>query len=174
MARRRDERSPGSWLARVAALALLVAVGFGIGVVAGILWEAPRLVIAHLTGGTTEIAWTADSPGRTVAPVQAAPEGVAPSREDAPVVELPAVAAAPPKENRDASTGVKHHGGRASVRRTRWSTNRMPSEAIPFPGFVTERVPQPAAVAPRQHRDAADRVVRQGVPRSSGWPRIVA
>lgn len=96
MARRRYGRSPGGWLATIAALALLVAVGFGIGVVAGILWEAPRLVIAHLTGGTTEIAWTADSKGRTVAPVLAAPETAAPSREGEPAVELPAVAAAPP------------------------------------------------------------------------------
>ena len=29
----------------VSALVLLVAVGFGVGVVAGILWEEPRLVL---------------------------------------------------------------------------------------------------------------------------------
>jgi hypothetical protein len=96
MARRRGGRGASGWLATVGALVVLVAVGFGIGVVAGILWEAPRLVIAHLTGGTTEIRWTADSQGRAVATEESAPEAGAPSREEAPAVELPAVAAAPP------------------------------------------------------------------------------
>jgi hypothetical protein len=96
MARRREERSSSSWLATAGSLVLLVAVGFGVGVVAGILWEEPRLVLTHLTGGTTEITWTADSQGRVVAPVQPEPEVAALSQEGGPAVELPAVAAAPP------------------------------------------------------------------------------
>jgi cell division protein FtsN len=97
MARRRNERRGASgWLATIGALALLVAVGFGIGIVAGVLWEAPRLVVAHLTGGTTEIRWNADAKGRAVEPEDSAPEVEAPLREEAPAVELPAVAAAPP------------------------------------------------------------------------------
>jgi hypothetical protein len=96
MARRREERSASSWLATAGSLVLLVAVGFGVGVVAGILWEEPRLVFSHLTGGTTEITWNADSQGRVVAPVQPEPEVAALSQEGGPAVELPAVAAAPP------------------------------------------------------------------------------
>lgn len=96
MARRREVRRSSSWFATLGSLVLLVAVGFGVGVVAGILWEAPRLVIAHLTGGTTEIRWNADAQGRTLASDPPAPEAAAPSREGEPAVELPAVAAAPP------------------------------------------------------------------------------
>jgi hypothetical protein len=96
MARRSEEQRSSSWLATAGTLVLLVAVGFGVGIVAGILWEEPRLVLAHFTGGTTEITWTADSQGRIVAPVQPEPEAVEPSQEGGPAVELPAVAAAPP------------------------------------------------------------------------------
>jgi cell division septation protein DedD len=97
MARRRADRRASSWLATVGSLALLVLVGFGVGVVAGILWEDPRLVLAHLTGGTTEITWTADSQGRVTTPERATPEKAAPPQVDEPAVELPAVAAAPPQ-----------------------------------------------------------------------------
>ncbi|HEY5658746.1 MAG TPA: SPOR domain-containing protein [Myxococcota bacterium] len=95
MARRREEKNPSSWLATLASLGVLILVGFGVGVVAGILWEEPRLVLAHLTGGTTEITWTADSRGRTAAPEPAATEPAPPEPQEPPAVELPAVAAAP-------------------------------------------------------------------------------
>jgi cell division septation protein DedD len=106
MSGRRSKASSGSWIATLGTLAALVLVGFSVGVIGGILWEEPRLVLAHLTGGTTEIAWTADaSPAvaveegdvepAAVAAAEAAPTE-APRKRVAPAAKLPPVAAAPP------------------------------------------------------------------------------
>ena len=54
---RKRTQSPGSgWLATVAGALLLVAVGFGVGLVAGSAYEEPELVAEHLAGHTVEVA----------------------------------------------------------------------------------------------------------------------
>lgn len=55
--RRRSVSKKGNgWLATLAGAALLVAVGFGVGLVAGTAYEEPELVADHLVGRTTEVA----------------------------------------------------------------------------------------------------------------------
>lgn len=79
--RSRSSRSNG-WLATLAGAGLLVAVGFGVGLVAGTAYEEPDLVAQHIAGQTTEVALGPD----------AAP----------PAAEKPAdgdVAAAPPADD---------------------------------------------------------------------------
>jgi hypothetical protein len=84
-------------------LLLLIVVGFAVGMVAGLAWEEPGLVLAHLTGETEEVAWSAQ-----VAEGQATRAAEAPPRDDRPAdpqirrkeeraatAETPAVAAAP-------------------------------------------------------------------------------
>jgi DedD protein len=84
-------------------LLLLIVVGFAVGMVAGLAWEEPGLVLAHLTGETEEVAWSAQ-----VAEGQATQAAEAPPRYDRPAdpqvrrkeeraarAEAPAVAAAP-------------------------------------------------------------------------------
>jgi cell division septation protein DedD len=79
------------WLATLAGAAVLVAVGFGVGLVAGTAYEEPELVAQHLAGQTTDVA---------LGPVQgdfaesAAPEGdvaaAPPLAEPEAVLEAPA------------------------------------------------------------------------------------
>jgi DedD protein len=75
--RSRSSRSSG-WLATLAGAALLVAVGFGVGLVAGTAYEEPELVAQHVAGQTTDVALGPD----------AAPEAAAEGGD---------VAAAPPQ-----------------------------------------------------------------------------
>jgi len=73
------------WLATLAGAAVLVAVGFGVGLVAGTAYEEPELVAQHLAGQTAEVA---------LAPADA---GVAASAADSSAGSLDGdVAAAPP------------------------------------------------------------------------------
>ena len=70
-------------LATITTFALLAALGFTLGALAGILWEQPRMILSYLSGGTTEIAWGGEgSPpadeGESLPDVAAAPESLAP------------------------------------------------------------------------------------------------
>jgi len=106
MARRRSAQSGGGVLAAIASLSVLVGIGFSVGIVAGILWEEPRLVLAHWTGRTTEIAWTRGAePGSpelaageaaVALPAETPAAGPAAEPAAAPAAEPPPVAAAPP------------------------------------------------------------------------------
>lgn len=83
-------------------LALLAVAGFGLGVLAGGLWEEPDLVIGYLAGETEAVPWAGGSqPEVAAGPEEAAPLVAAPSAppEDAPLGarrRTPPVAAAPP------------------------------------------------------------------------------
>ena len=76
------------------ALTLLAIPGFGIGVLAGVAWEAPGLLVSHLLGRTVEVPWgsaardVAEEPGTVAARVEEAPADASPG--------LPDVAAAAP------------------------------------------------------------------------------
>ena len=106
MARTRTKEKPreGSGrLATAAALLLLIVVGFTVGMLAGLAWEEPGLILAHLTGETEEVGWSAQA-----AEGQATQAAEARLRDDRPAdpqirrreeraatAETPAVAAAP-------------------------------------------------------------------------------
>ena len=54
--RKRPQAQRAGWLATLAGTLLLVAVGFGVGLVAGTAYEEPELVVEHLAGRTVEVA----------------------------------------------------------------------------------------------------------------------
>jgi cell division septation protein DedD len=82
------------WLATLAGAAVLVAVGFGVGLVAGTAYEEPELVAQHLAGQTTDVALgpvgggLAEG-GRLDGDVAAAPPADAPLAEPEAVLEAP-------------------------------------------------------------------------------------
>lgn len=66
MAAARRSHSPQGvtgWFVTGIALLALVAAGFAVGMVAGVVWEEPELVFAYITGDTEEVAWNADVAG---------------------------------------------------------------------------------------------------------------
>ena len=87
--RKRPQRQGSGWLTTSVGAVLLVAAGFGVGLVAGTAYEEPELVAAHLTGHTVEVALdTAAKPEEPAAldDVAAAPPPAAPA---APVSDDP-------------------------------------------------------------------------------------
>ena len=101
--RQREEGGPG-WLSTLGGAALLVVLGFGVGLVAGAAWEEPDLVMAHLAGRTTELPLVAENPadpvaaeeGESLARPLGAPDGSPEAfRSEAPV-DPPSVSTAPP------------------------------------------------------------------------------
>jgi cell division septation protein DedD len=58
--REREEVGPG-WLPTLAGAALLLVLGFGVGLLAGTAWEEPDLVMDHLAGRTTELHLAAET-----------------------------------------------------------------------------------------------------------------
>ncbi len=54
---REREAVGSSWLAALVGLVVLVVAGFGVGMVAGVVWEDPGLIFAYLAGETEEVAW---------------------------------------------------------------------------------------------------------------------
>jgi cell division septation protein DedD len=90
-------------LAVAAGLGLLIAAGFAVGMVAGLVWEEPSLMFAYLSGKTEDVVWSA---GETDAPVaevaEARPHDDRPAdpqirreRERAAAAATPPVGAAP-------------------------------------------------------------------------------
>jgi cell division septation protein DedD len=125
--RRRSQSGRGSgWLATLAGALVLVALGFGVGLVAGTAYEEPGLVAEHLAGRSTDVAFgpsgSLDAAGIPVDDVAAAPPRAEPEaelevepaaplgagaleepREAAPVV--PRAPSAPPPAVRAAAAG---------------------------------------------------------------------
>jgi DedD protein len=101
--RQREETGPG-WLSTLAGAALLLVLGFGVGLLAGAAWEEPDLVMDHLAGRTTELPLVAEISADPAEAEEreslARPLG---ARESSPVavpseapVGPPSVSAAPP------------------------------------------------------------------------------
>jgi cell division septation protein DedD len=84
----------GGWLKNAVSLLFLVVVGFFGGALFGILWEEPGLLLAHLGGETTEIAWT----GREPETRSAAEDVAAPPASDVGERPAPAPRPSPPDE----------------------------------------------------------------------------
>jgi DedD protein len=116
-ARARDVAG-SSWLAALLGLIFLVVAGFGVGMVAGVVWEDPGLIFAYVTGETEEVAWDgspdtapdvaarASKPERLVDPQlrraavieSAATEPAATERADSERADSEPAAATPPVE----------------------------------------------------------------------------
>jgi len=91
---------PG-WFASFLGAGVLIAGGFGLGLVAGVVSEEPELVVGHLVGRSEEVAWLPDLETETP-PVDG--EGgileavaVRTGQVNGSEPTLPAVAAAPPE-----------------------------------------------------------------------------
>lgn len=62
MSSRDRKRTAGQgWLTTVLGILVLVAGGFSLGLVVGIVSEEPELVVGHVAGRSTEIDWSADA-----------------------------------------------------------------------------------------------------------------
>ena len=106
---RRAPRSNGpGWLATAGGALLLIALGFGVGLVAGTAYQEPDLVADHLAGRTTEVVLepsqplapepdvAAPAPAPHAAPVAALGEGVPDAAAAAKrIASAPARGAAP-------------------------------------------------------------------------------
>jgi cell division protein FtsN len=106
MAARRHQKREGAgpgWLSTLAGAALLLVLGFGVGLLAGAAWEEPELVMDHLTGRTTELPLVAEisaDPAEAeerepIARPLGAREGLPEASKSEVPVDLPSVAAAP-------------------------------------------------------------------------------
>ncbi len=95
MADRKSRADSGryGWPSVAAVVALMSAAGFAVGMLAGITWEEPGLVVGYLSGGTEGIEWGVD------------PEVGEPAEQGAPS-EAPSVAAPPPLGLRQATDGA--------------------------------------------------------------------
>ena len=90
-------------LAAAAGLGLLIVAGFAVGMLAGMVWEEPSLMLAYLSGETEEVVWGAGaSEGQAAEVAEAPPRDDRPAdpqmrrkRERAAEAETPPVAAAP-------------------------------------------------------------------------------
>lgn len=81
--KRNTRRSAGQgWLSTLLGVFVLVAGGFALGLVVGVISEEPELVVGHVAGRTTEIEWSAVGAGGE--PGSAAP-GEAPASDDWPM-----------------------------------------------------------------------------------------
>jgi len=101
----RNKRNAGQgWLSTVLGIGLLVAVGFALGLVFGVVSEEPELVVGHVAGRSEEIDWTADAAATADVDLAAARagsrdssgQGAAALGEPQPLA--PSVAAGPPPE----------------------------------------------------------------------------
>ncbi len=63
-------RSRAGWLATLVGLSLLAIPGFGLGLLGGVAWEDPGLLMSYLAGGTEEVGWgsPAERPPDVAAP----------------------------------------------------------------------------------------------------------
>jgi cell division septation protein DedD len=97
---RERDGARSSWLAALVGLVFLVIAGFGVGMVAGVVWEDPGLIFAYVTGETEEVAWDGlpDSAADVAARASEPEPPVDPQLRRIAAAESPAItpAAAPP------------------------------------------------------------------------------
>jgi cell division septation protein DedD len=125
MADRRSRESTWKhgWPSVIVVVLVMVAAGFAVGVIAGITWEEPALVVGHLSGQTEEIDWG-------VGKEDSEPAGLV--AKDA-TLKPPSVAAAPPLGQREKpDAGVSDpatSGAGAGVASARKSAPAVPQRA---------------------------------------------
>lgn len=169
---RTSQRRRGGWVGTVAALLLLVVVGFVFGALVGFLWEEPRLVVAYLSGQTENLDWHApqspqDVAGSATPPVAAAP----PARETeaAPAPPPPSVPQAeasspPPSAHGSEARFAVQVGAFGESRAAEHLADRLREH-----GFDTYVTPGPddgasrwrVRVGPVPEREAAERLAQR-------------
>lgn len=89
-------RSGQGWLSTLVGIVVLVAGGFLIGLVVGVVSEEPELVAGHVAGRSTEIDWTAPRPEGELGAQARSWLGGDDRESGRPVSAVPPVAAGPP------------------------------------------------------------------------------
>jgi len=131
MAERRSRESTWryGWPSIIAVGVIVVAAGFVVGVIAGITWEEPGLVVGYLSGQTEGINWGVEAEGLEAGGLAA----------DGAISEPPSVAAPPPlglRKAPDAAVSDRARSGAgAGVAPAR---KAAPTSTRPAAGFAVQ------------------------------------
>lgn len=163
MARARA-RGDSGWPAALGGALLLVALGFVLGMVAGIAIEAPGLLVDHLAGRSTEVSLAPAGqagPGGAGAADAARAPGAA-----SPAANAPAGRAAPSADSRRASAVRAAPAQRTSapVQRTAAAAPRRAAPRAPTPPAGRFSVQVSAFARADSARSMADELRANGVP----------
>lgn len=125
----RDNKRRYGWPAAIAVVSVVVAVGFAIGVIAGITWEEPGLVVGYLSGQTEGVEW------RVGAQDPAADDLAA----GGAIPEQPSVAAPPPLGLRKApDAAVPARTKTERITGAAAAQKEAPASARPAAGFAVQ------------------------------------
>ena len=129
MAERKTPRSTWrhSWPSIFAVVGVVVAAGFAVGVIAGITWEEPGLVVGYLSGQTEGINWGGDAEGPEAGDLAA----------DGAISQASSVAAPPPLGLRKAPDATVSDRAR-SVAGAGVSPAREAAPTRPAAGFAVQ------------------------------------
>jgi cell division septation protein DedD len=152
-------------VASLAGALALVVVGFTLGLLAGVTFEAPSLMMSHVAGGTESVALAAleDSREAPAPPLGASSPRVATRSEgpaEAPAArspDLPAVAAPAPRRGFVVQVGSFGERAVAQALLDRLEKSGFPGYLEPTPGGPAWRV----RVGPLRDEGEAERVAEQ-------------
>jgi cell division septation protein DedD len=152
-------------VASLAGALALVVVGFTLGLLAGVTFEAPSLVVGHVAGDTESVVLAAleDSREPPVPPLGAPRRRVAARSEESPGApvarspELPAVAAPAPRRGFVVQVGSFGDRTAAQALLDRLEARGFPGYLEPTPGGAAWRV----RVGPLGDEAEADRVAER-------------
>ena len=131
MAERKTRSSTGrhGWPSIFAVAGVVVAAGFAVGVIAGITWEEPGLVVGYLSGQTEGINWGGDAEGPEAADLAA----------DGEIPQTPSVAASPPLGLRKApDAAVSDRAGSAARAGVSAAREAAPTSTRRAAGFAVQ------------------------------------
>ncbi|MCH8889618.1 MAG: SPOR domain-containing protein [Myxococcales bacterium] len=131
MAERRSRESYRryGWPSITAVVVVVVAAGFTIGVVAGISWEEPGLVVGYLSGQTEGIDWGVGAEDPEAGDLAA----------DGAVSEAPSVAAPPPLGSRKLPDAAVSDRARSRAGASASSARKAaPTSTRPAAGFAVQ------------------------------------
>jgi cell division septation protein DedD len=152
-------------VASLAGALALVVVGFTLGLLAGVTFEAPSLVMSHVAGGTesVELAALEDSEEPPLPPLGASRPRVAKRSEEPPEAraprsaDLPDVAAPAPRQGFVVQVGSFGERAAAQALLDRLEGSGFPGYLEPTPGGAAWRV----RVGPLRDEDEAERVAER-------------
>lgn len=136
---------PG-WLASLLGAAVLIAGGFALGLVAGVVSEEPELVVGHLVGHSDEVAWLPEGEPEFTG----AGEAGALASDPVPEESRPAaagLAAARPEEDEPPARRPEREAERATA----------PAAEAPLPAVAAPPPRAPAAPSPPPTSTASER-----------------